>query len=42
VEKTMIEDFAGCVCGKKDTVITTADVLAATEWTLKIQKASEI
>jgi predicted dehydrogenase len=42
VEKTMIEDFADCVCGKKDTIITTADVLAATEWTLKIQKASEI
>ncbi len=42
VEKTMIEDFVDCVSGKKDTIITTADVLAATEWTLKIQKASEI
>ena len=41
VEKTMIEDFVRAVSGEKNTVITTEEVLSATEWTLKIQAASE-
>ena len=41
MEKTMIEDFVDSVVGKKDTVLTTEEVLDATAWTLKIQKAVE-
>ncbi len=41
VEKTMIEDFVEVLEKKGETVITTAQVMTSTQWTLKIQAASE-
>ncbi len=40
-EKTMLEDFVDCIIGKKETVLTTAEALDATEHTLKIQTFAE-
>ena len=41
IGKTMLEDFVAAVRGEGDTVLTTEEVLSATEWALKIQAASE-
>ena len=40
-EKTMLEDFIDCIQGKENTILTTAEVLDATEITLKIQRKAD-
>lgn len=40
-EKTMLEDFVDCILGSKKTILTTDEVLDATEQTLKIQKCAD-